>query len=75
MMGYRKRAYNLKMKLELVEREISEKKVGKPKQARRTFVNGCGEATIFSVDVESLSPSCLLESPSFCDRMMDIHPG
>ena len=45
MMRYRKRAYNLKMKLELVEREISEKKVGKPKQVRRTFVNSFGEAT------------------------------
>lgn len=43
--GYRKRAYNLKMQLELVEREISEKKAGKPKQARKSFVNGFGEAT------------------------------
>lgn len=33
------------MKLELVEREILEKKVGKPKQTRRTFVNSFGEAT------------------------------
>nr|DAV82528.1 MAG TPA: hypothetical protein [Caudoviricetes sp.] len=31
MMGYRKRAYNLRMKLELVQREISEKKGGKTK--------------------------------------------
>ena len=62
------------MKLELVQREISEKKVGKPKQTRRTFVNSCGEATIFSVDVGSLSPSYLLESPSFDDRMMEINP-